>query len=51
LRHAGLRADVGVEVPLIYRGLKLDCGYKLDLLVEDTVILELKTVSTILAVP
>jgi GxxExxY protein len=50
LRHAGLRADVGVEVPLIYRGLKLDCGYKLDLLVEDTVILELKTVSTILAV-
>ena len=50
LRHAGLRVDVGVEVPLIYRGLKLDCGYKLDLLVEDTVILELKTVSTILAV-
>jgi GxxExxY protein len=50
LRHAGLRVDVEVEVPLIYRGLKLDCGYKLDLLVEDTVILELKTVATILAV-
>jgi GxxExxY protein len=50
LRHAGLRVDVEVEVPLIYRGLKLDCGYKLDLLVEDTVILELKTVSMILAV-
>ena len=50
LRHAGLRVDVGVEVPLVYRGLKLDCGYKLDLLVEDTVIIELKTVATILAV-
>jgi len=50
LRHAGLRVDVGVEVPLIYRGLTLDCGYKLDLLVEGTVILELKTVATILAV-
>ena len=50
LRHVGLRVDVGVEVPLVYRGLKLDCGYKLDLLVEDTVILELKTVATILAV-
>jgi GxxExxY protein len=37
-------------VPLIYRGFKLDCGYKLDLLVEDAVILELETVSTILAV-
>jgi GxxExxY protein len=50
LRHAGLRVDIGVKVPIVYRGLKLDCGYKLDLLVDDTVILELKTVSTILPV-
>jgi GxxExxY protein len=50
LRHAGLRVDIGVKVPIVYRGLKLDCGYKLDLLVDDTVILELKTVSMILPV-
>ena len=32
LRHAGLRVDVGVKVPIVYRGLELNCGYKLDLL-------------------
>ena len=50
LRSAGLKVDVGVPVPLVYRGIKLKCGYRLDLLVEDTVILELKTVIQILAI-
>jgi GxxExxY protein len=36
-----------VPLPLNYKGLKLDCGYRLDLLVEDTVIVELKTVEAI----
>ena len=50
LRHAGLRVDVGVKVPIVYRGLQLNCGYRLDLLVEGTVVLELKTVDTVLPV-
>jgi len=50
LRHAGLRVDVGVKVPILYRGLKLNCGYKLDLLVEGTVVVELKAVATLLPV-
>ena len=50
LRHARLRVDVGVKVPIVYRGLELNCGYKLDLLVEGTVVLELKTVDTVLPV-
>jgi len=50
LRHAGLRVDVGVKVPILYRGLKLNCGYKLDLLVEGTVVVELKAVAAILPV-
>jgi GxxExxY protein len=50
LQHAGLRVDVGVKVPIVYRGLKLNCGYKLDLLVEGTVVLELKTVDAVLPV-
>jgi len=33
-----------VELPIFYKGLKLDCGYKIDLIVQDTVILELKSV-------
>ena len=31
-------------MPLIYKGVQLDCGYRLDLLVEDTVIIEIKAV-------
>ena len=50
LRHAGLRVDVHVAVPVVYRGLTINCGYRLDLLVEEIVVVELKTVSTILPV-
>ena len=34
----------------MYKGVALDCGYKLDILVEDKVVLELKAVETILQV-
>jgi len=33
-----------VPLPLSYKGLNLDCGYRLDILVEDLVIVELKAV-------
>jgi GxxExxY protein len=36
-----------VPLPLNYKGLNLDCGYRLDLLVEDKIIVELKTVEAI----
>ena len=32
---------------IIYDGIKLDAGYKLDLLVEDTVVVELKAIETL----
>jgi len=50
LRDAGFRVDVEVKVPLVYRGVRMDCGFKIDVLVEGTVILELKTVAAILPV-
>jgi GxxExxY protein len=33
-----------VDLPVAYKGLKLDCGYRIDLVVEDEVVLELKSV-------
>jgi GxxExxY protein len=33
-----------------YKGLKLDCGYKMDVVVEDEVVLELKSIEKILPV-
>jgi GxxExxY protein len=39
-----------VDLPVEYKGLKLDCGYKIDLIVEDEVILELKAVEKLLPI-
>lgn len=33
-----------VPLPIVYKNVRLDCGYKMDLLVEDRVVLELKSV-------
>lgn len=44
LKQNGLRVDCEVPVPVIYKDIKLDCGYRIDLLVEDTVVVELKAV-------
>ena len=37
-------------IPLEYKGTKLDCGYRIDLLIEDLVILELKSVESLLPI-
>lgn len=37
-------------MPVVYKGVKLDCGYRLDLIVEDTVIVEIKAVERMIAV-
>lgn len=46
LRKKGLKIEEEKPVPVIYEGVKLDCGYRLDLLVEDAVVVELKTVDS-----
>lgn len=44
LRKKGLRVEVEKPLPLIYEEVKLECGYRIDLLVESQVVVELKTV-------
>lgn len=44
LEKEGFLVEKEKPIPLIYEEVKLDCGYRLDLLVENKVILELKTV-------
>ncbi len=38
------------DLPVVYKGGKLDCGYRIDLLVEHSVIVELKAVQELNAV-
>jgi GxxExxY protein len=47
LKHRGLKVERQVELPLCYKGMNLDCGYRLDLLVNDVVIVEVKAVNAI----
>ncbi|HXZ39462.1 MAG TPA: GxxExxY protein [Terriglobales bacterium] len=44
LRERNLKVDEQVPLPLLYKEVKLDCGYRIDLIVEDTVIAEIKAV-------
>jgi len=44
LKVSGLETKTEVPLPVIYGGVRLDAGYRLDVLVEDTVVLELKAV-------
>ena len=44
LRQRGLKVEQQKELAIIYGDVKLDCGYRLDLFVEDLVIVELKAV-------
>jgi len=44
LSSAGLHFERQKPLPVVYKEVQLDCGYRIDLLVEDKVILELKSV-------
>lgn len=48
LRQMGLKAENQVPMPVQYGEVSLDVGYRLDVLVEDTIILELKSVAQII---
>ena len=47
LADRGLSVERQKGLPVIYRDVKLDCGYRIDLLVEDKVIVELKAVERV----
>ena len=47
LSKKGFIVEKEKPVPLIYQEVKLECGYRLDLLINDELILEIKSVDTI----
>jgi GxxExxY protein len=50
LEHIGLAHRRQVPLPVTYRGRLLDCAYRLDIVVEDSVILELKALDKVLPI-
>ena len=47
LKQRGLDVEMEKELPVVYKGVKLDCGYRIDLRVNQTVIVELKAVDEV----
>jgi GxxExxY protein len=47
LHDAGFSTLAQVGLPVVYRGVKLDIGYRMDLVVEDLVIVEIKSVDAV----
>ena len=44
LRRRGFEVQQQVLLPIVYDGVRIDAGYRIDLLVNDTVVIELKAV-------
>lgn len=47
LQSQGLEVKAQCSLPIQYKGNELDCGYRLDLLINDKVIVELKAVEAL----
>ena len=50
LLNAGIHHSAQKELPIEYKGVKLDCGYRIDMLIENEIIVELKSVDKILPI-
>lgn len=50
LADQGLEVEQQKSLPVVYRGRRLECGYRLDLVVEDEVIVEVKSVEKLLPI-
>jgi GxxExxY protein len=50
LKLANLTYERQVALPVIYKGVKLDCGYRMDLIVENLVIVEIKAIEKLLPI-
>jgi GxxExxY protein len=50
LKAKGIAFGRQVSLPVVYKSVKLDCGYRMDLVVDDRLVVELKTVEKILPV-
>ena len=50
LIQSGLKVEQQKPLPVIYREVKLECGYRLDLLIENEVVVEIKSVEKLLPI-
>jgi GxxExxY protein len=50
LKQLDLKVEEQKSLPVVYKQVKLDCGYRLDLVVEDEIIVEIKAIEKLLPI-
>ncbi|HPC18545.1 MAG TPA: GxxExxY protein [Candidatus Hydrogenedentes bacterium] len=50
LSSHGITVATQVELPVRYKGVLLDCGYRIDVLVDDQIIIEVKSVDKVMPI-
>ena len=46
----GITFERQVPIPVEYKGVKLDCGYRADIVVDETILIEIKAVDSVLSI-
>jgi GxxExxY protein len=50
IKKLGMKVEEQKPLPVVYKEVKLDCGYRLDLVVEDEIIVEIKAIEKLLPI-
>jgi GxxExxY protein len=50
LAEAHIRYERQVPVPIVYKGVRLDCGYRIDLLVDRCLVVEIKAIERLMPI-
>lgn len=50
LSQSGIPFQTQVPLPVQYKGIRLDCGYRMDFLIDDSLLVELKAVDQLLPI-
>jgi GxxExxY protein len=50
LHQDGLNVRRQAPLPVVYKSVKLDCGYRIDIIVEESIVIELKTAERLLPI-
>jgi GxxExxY protein len=50
IKRLGMKVEEQKPLPVVYKEVKLDCGYRLDVVVEDEIIVEIKAIEKLLPI-
>ncbi len=50
LMQAGMKVERQKPLPMLYKEVKLDCGYRMDLIVDDEIVVEIKAVENLIPI-